>query len=86
MVPSFMDCAMPVADDFPFFHTVISEPHAPGNPLGVCAGCKGGTTRSLAAYINAIIDASAETGSGRVEMPARPETIWRAIQCARRHS
>ena len=86
MAASFMDYAMPRADDFPFFHTVIGESHAPGNPLGIRAGGEGGTTPSLAAFINAVIDALAEIGIGHVEMPARPESIWRAIRSARRHS
>lgn len=79
---SFMDYAMPRADDFPFFSTEISEVPSTTNPLGIRAGGEGGTTPALAVLINAIVDALAEFGVMHVEMPATPERVWRAIRRA----
>jgi carbon-monoxide dehydrogenase large subunit len=86
LAASFMDYAMPRADDFPAFATELSEVPSPTNRLGVRSGGEGGTTPALAAVINAIVDALAELGVTHVEMPATPERVWRAIQAARRHS
>jgi carbon-monoxide dehydrogenase large subunit len=86
LAASFMDYAMPRADDFPAFATELSEVPSPTNRLGVRSGGEGGTTPALAAVINAIVDALAELGVTHVEMPATPERVWRAIQAARTHS
>ena len=80
LAASFMDYAMPRADDVPTFKTALSEVPSPTNPLGVRPGGEGGTTPALAAVINAIVDALSEFGVTHIEMPATPERVWRAIQ------
>jgi carbon-monoxide dehydrogenase large subunit len=80
---SFMDYAMPRADDFPKFETALSEVPSTTHPLGIRAGGEGGTTPALAAVINAIVDALAELGVTHIEMPATPERVWCAIRAAR---
>jgi len=80
LAASFMDYAMPRADDVPTFKTALSEVPSPTNPLGVRSGGEGGTTPALAAVINAIVDALSEFGVTHIEMPATPERVWRAIQ------
>ena len=77
---SFMDYAMPRADDLPSFRTEISEVPTPGNPLGIRSGGEGGTTPSLAAYVNAVVDALAGFGVDHLEMPVTSESVWRAIR------
>jgi aerobic carbon-monoxide dehydrogenase large subunit len=86
LTASFMDYAMPRADDFPAFATELSEVPSPTNRLGVRSGGEGGTTPALAAVINAIVEALADLGVRHVEMPATPERVWRAISEARPHS
>jgi carbon-monoxide dehydrogenase large subunit len=81
---SFLDYAMPRADDLPFFATAISEVPSTTHPLGFRGGGEGGITPSLGVIVNAIVDALAELGVDHVEMPATPERVWRAIQAARR--
>ena len=76
---SFMDYAMPRADNFPFFNTQISEVPTPEHPLGIRPAGEGGTVPALAVVINAIVDALSDLGVRHVEMPATPERIWRAI-------
>jgi carbon-monoxide dehydrogenase large subunit len=86
LTASFMDYAMPRADDFPAFATELSEVPSPTNRLGVRSGGEGGTTPALAAVVNAIVDALADLGVTHVEMPATPERVWRAIEAARTNS
>jgi carbon-monoxide dehydrogenase large subunit len=80
---SFMDYALPRADDFPDFATELSEVPSPTNPLGIRAGGEGGTTPALAAVANAVADALAHLGVEHIELPATPERVWRAIRAAR---
>jgi len=82
LAASFMDYAMPRADDLPALETALSEVPSPTNRLGVRSGGEGGTTGALAVVINAIVDALAELGVSHVEMPATPERVWRAIRAA----
>ena len=77
---SFMDYAMPRADNFPFFTTHISEVPSTTHPLGMRPAGEGGTTPALGVTINAIVDALSDFGVRHVEMPATPERIWRAIR------
>jgi aerobic carbon-monoxide dehydrogenase large subunit len=77
---SFMDYALPRADQFPFFDTDISEVPSTTNPLGMRGGGEGGTTPALASVVNALVDALAEFGVEHVELPATPEKVWRAMR------
>ena len=77
---SFMDYAMPRADDLPFFETDISEVPSTTHPLGFRGGGEGGITPSLGVIVNAIVDALAEFGVTHVEMPATAEKVWRAMR------
>lgn len=74
---SYMDYAMPRADDVPSF-TVAFAPGslATANSMGVKGCGEAGAIGAPAAVINAITDAIGV----RVEMPATPEKIWRAVQ------
>ncbi len=76
---SFMDYAIPRADNVP---DVTGEEHmvpAKTNPLGVKGVGEAGTTASLAAIMNAIADAIPGTGA-KLDMPATPEKVWRTCQ------
>ena len=74
---SFMDYAMPRADDLP---DIISETHpvrCTTNPLGVKGVGEAGTTASLGAVVNAVADAL--PAGAKIDMPATPERVWRAL-------
>ena len=74
---SYMDYAMPRADDVPSFEVVTSAGTAcTANSLGVKGCGEAGAIGSPPAVINAITNAIGV----RVEMPATPEKVWRAIQ------
>jgi carbon-monoxide dehydrogenase large subunit len=57
----------------------VSAP-SPTNPLGVKGVGETGSIAAPAAVINAVVDALAPFGVEDVEMPAKPERVWRAIQ------
>jgi carbon-monoxide dehydrogenase large subunit len=72
---SFMDYAMPRADDLPDITSEMHPVPCTTNPLGVKGVGEAGTTASLAAVMNAVADAGAN-----IDMPATPERVWRALQ------
>jgi carbon-monoxide dehydrogenase large subunit len=73
---SFMDYAMPRADDLPSFKLSHTTTLCPGNPLGVKGCGEAGAIGASAAVINAITDA---IGHNDLEMPASPDRVWQAI-------
>jgi carbon-monoxide dehydrogenase large subunit len=73
---SFMDYAMPRADDVPSYQLQHTTTLCPGNPLGVKGCGEAGAIGASAAVINAITNA---IGHNKLEMPATPDRVWRAI-------
>ena len=76
---SFMDYAMPRADDMPALTEAFVEVPATTNPLGVKGVGEAGTTGSLAAIMNAIADALPGDAGATLDMPATPYRVWRAF-------
>ncbi|SPP91664.1 xanthine dehydrogenase family protein molybdopterin-binding subunit [Bradyrhizobium vignae] len=76
---SFMDYAMPRADDLPSFNLSHTTTLCPGNPLGIKGCGEAGAIGASAAVINAITDA---IGKNNLEMPATPDRVWRTIHAA----
>jgi carbon-monoxide dehydrogenase large subunit len=83
LTASFMDYAVPRADDLPSFHTAFIATPAPSNPLGVKGGSESGTIGAPAAIANAVIDALWHLGVRDITLPIRAETVWRALRAAR---
>ena len=79
---SFMDYAIPHADELPSFVTAFNEVPSPTNPLGVKSGGEGPTTAALAVVINAIVDALRDLGVEDIPMPATPFQVWQVIRDA----
>jgi carbon-monoxide dehydrogenase large subunit len=83
---SFMDYAMPRADNFCSFDIGAHPVPTKTNPLGVKGVGESGTVGSLAAVMNAVNHALEPVGVKHVEMPLTPLQVWRAIQeAAGRH-
>ena len=80
---SFMDFCLPRADDLPFIDWERVETPCATNPLGVKGAGESGTTASLPAVVNAVVDALAELGVRHADMPLTPEKVWRLIRGAR---
>ncbi len=77
---SFMDYAMPRAEDMPPIRDALHPVPATTNPLGVKGVGEAGTTASIAAVMNAIADAIPGEAGARLDMPATPEKVWQACR------
>jgi aerobic carbon-monoxide dehydrogenase large subunit len=80
---SYMDYAMPRADDAPLFRHASHPVPATTNPLGAKGCGEAGCAGALPSVMNALVDALSEYGISHIDMPATPERVWRAIQGAR---
>jgi carbon-monoxide dehydrogenase large subunit len=80
---SFMDYAMPRADQVPSMVVEYDE-SAPTarNPLGVKGAGEAGCCGAPPAIVNAVLDALAEYGVTHIDMPLTPMKVWRAIHGA----
>jgi len=76
---SYMDYAMPRADNVPSFDVDYAPTDPPDNPLGVKGCGEAGAIASPPAVINAITNA---LGVKHIDMPATPEKVWRAARGA----
>jgi carbon-monoxide dehydrogenase large subunit len=77
---SYMDYAMPRADDLPSFCFATRNVPCTTNPLGLKGCGEAGNGGSMPAVMNAILDALAEVGVTHLEAPATPHRIWQAIR------
>ncbi len=76
---SFMDYALPRADDLPDIEVDLIEVPCLTNPLGVKGAGEAGAIGAPPAVMNALIDALASAGVTHIDMPATPERVWRAL-------
>jgi carbon-monoxide dehydrogenase large subunit len=76
---SFMDYALPRADDLPAFTTVLTGRPSLNNPLGMKGAGEVGPIGAPAAVVNAVVDA---LDGQDFEMPATAERIWLAMRDA----
>jgi aerobic carbon-monoxide dehydrogenase large subunit len=81
---SFMDYAVPRADDFPNFHFETRNVPSTTNALGIKGAGEAGTIGATPAALNAVTDALWRAYRiGHIEMPATPQRVWQAIQDAK---
>ena len=81
---SMMDYAVPVAEVLPSFEVERTVTPTSVNPLGVKGVGEAGTIGAAGAVVNAVVDALAPFGIKHIDMPIKPERVWRAIQAARK--
>ena len=77
---SFMNYALPHADDLPSVQVGRTETPSPVNPLGIKGAGETGTIASTAAVSNAVMDALAPFEVRHIDMPLTPGRIWEALQ------
>jgi carbon-monoxide dehydrogenase large subunit len=77
---SFMDYAMPRAEDIPLMQVGDHPSPAKTNPLGTKGCGEAGCAGSLSTIVNAVVDALKDFGVTHIDMPLTPERIWRAIE------
>jgi carbon-monoxide dehydrogenase large subunit len=74
---SYMDYAMPRADNLPSLKVDMTVTKCPSNPLGIKGCGEAGAIAAPAAVMNAITYA---LGTEKIDMPATPATVWNTIQ------
>ena len=79
---SMADYAIPTASDVPFIETDRTVTPTNVNPLGLKGAGETGTIAASPAVINAVVDALSPLGVRHIDMPAKPEKVWRLIQSA----
>ena len=79
---SFMDYALPRADDCPSFEMDENEVPSPTNPMGIKGAGEAGCVGAMPAAMNAVCNALAPLGIRNFDMPASPDRVWRAIRAA----
>ena len=80
LTASFMDYAMPRADNLCMIEVASNEVPTPTNALGVKGAGEGGTVGALPATMNAVCDALRARGIECFEMPATPLRVFRALK------
>ncbi|MEO0936945.1 MAG: xanthine dehydrogenase family protein molybdopterin-binding subunit [Pseudomonadota bacterium] len=79
---SYMDYAMPRADDLPFYSVDhSSQTPCTHNPLGVKGCGEAGAIGSPPAVVNAVVDALRSAGKDvtHIDMPLSPARVWDAM-------
>jgi len=80
---SFMDYALPRADDLPSFSFSTRNVPCKANPLGIKGAGEAGAIGAPPAVINAIVDAlNRRAGIRHIDMPATPYRVWQALNGA----
>jgi carbon-monoxide dehydrogenase large subunit len=79
---SLMDYAVPKAMHIPEFILDRTVTPTPVNPMGVKGVGEAGTIASTPCMVNAVCDALAPLGVNNIDMPLKPERVWRAIATA----
>jgi carbon-monoxide dehydrogenase large subunit len=77
---SFMDYALPRADDLPPFDLGFHATRCTTNPLGVKGCGEAGVVGAFPAIANAVLDALAPCGIDAMALPATPLRVWQAMR------
>jgi len=80
---TLMDYAVPKANMLPHYELASTVTPSPVNPLGVKGVGEAGTIGSTPCVVNAVLDALSPLGIRHLDMPLKPETVWRAIRDAK---
>jgi carbon-monoxide dehydrogenase large subunit len=76
---TLMDYAVPRAKMIPWFELDRTETPTDVNPMGVKGVGEAGTIGATPAIVNAVVDALTPFGVRHIDMPIRPEAVWRII-------
>ncbi|WP_136635061.1 xanthine dehydrogenase family protein molybdopterin-binding subunit [Pseudooceanicola onchidii] len=79
LTASFMDYAMPRASSMPFVGFTTEPVPSTANPMGMKGCGEAGTVGSMAAVSNAVMDALANRGVTRADMPFTPRRVWEML-------
>ncbi|HEX9843467.1 MAG TPA: molybdopterin cofactor-binding domain-containing protein, partial [bacterium] len=78
-----LEYAVPKSTMVPHYETHHTVTPSPVNSLGAKGIGEAGTIGSTAAIFNAVMDALSHLGIKHIDMPLKPEKVWRAIHNAK---
>lgn len=81
---TLMDYAAPRARMLPHYELAHTFTPSPLNPMGVKGVGEAGTIGSTPCMVNAVLDALKPLGVRHIDMPLRPEKLWRAVKDAKK--
>jgi len=84
LTATLMDYAVPKAEMLPHYELDSTVTPSPVNPLGIKGVGEAGTIGSTPCVVNAVLDALKPLGIKNLDMPLKPERLWRAIKSARK--
>ena len=76
---SFMDYALPRADDLPMIRFQRNEEPCTSNPLGIKGAGEAGAIGAPPAIVNAIVNAFSDTGVRHIDMPVTPSKLFELL-------
>ena len=76
LTASFMDYAMPRADDLPMIGFTTEPVPSTANAMGMKGCGEAGTVGAMAALSNAVMDATWDRGVRQADMPFTPNRLW----------
>ncbi len=76
---TLMDYALPKAAMIPHLELDRTETPSPVNPMGVKGVGEAGTIGATPAVVSAVVDALSPYGVRHLDMPLRPERVWKMI-------
>jgi carbon-monoxide dehydrogenase large subunit len=79
---TFAEYAMPSAAELPSYETAHTTTPTTMNPLGAKGLGEAGTTGSVAAVHNAVMDALGQAGVEHLDTPLTPFRVWSALRAA----
>ncbi len=77
---SMSEYAVPTAVEIPRIESAFTYTPSPHNPIGVKGVGEAGTIAAPSAVVNAVVDALRNYGITHVDMPLKPENIWKAVR------
>ena len=77
---SFLDYAMPMAEEFPLFQLDRTYTPTPHNPMGAKGGAETSTNAATGAVANAVVDALSHLGVTHIDIPITPEKVWNVLR------
>lgn len=86
LMTTFMDYAMPRAEDAPMIDFTHEGTPSTANDIGMKGCGEAGTVGALAAVTNAGLNALSALGVDHVDMPMTPHRVWRWIEAAKKNA
>ena len=82
LTSTLSDYAIPTAVEIPGIESSFMYTPSPHNPIGVKGVGEAGSIAAPSAIVNAVVDALSGLGITHIDMPLKPENIWKAVRKA----